>query len=333
MHDERAELERAIAEDPDNLDNYAVLADWLQAHEPADPRGQLIALMLAFEARPDDRLRLRREIELLFARHTESLLGALTPFAGASFEMPPLVWRAGFIQRIEVRSLPTLGELVATAFDHPSAAFVSDVVIAGDSRNDITRAIDALTKTTRPALRAVTIEAAHTLGFLDPLWTTAPRLTSLRVEVNGFDTRGIALPHVEHLAWKVAFSPTALLAVTTAPMPRVKSLRIMFTGVAPRLDDLAPLFTRKDLPELRYLALNNFSGIEPELVRQLVRAPWLPQLVALDLMGNAIRDREAAVLARAASRFREDVSLTMSTDGMTESGKIALRGLDPRFGH
>src|SRR5689334_10123116 len=111
----REAIEAAIDEDPTNVGNYSVLADWILEHEPDDPRGEFIMLMLA--DRP------RTEIAQFLLRNV-----VLDPLPNVAFEQQPLVWRGGFVQRIELRAgadLTTVGLVV----QHPSGRWVTEVDI------------------------------------------------------------------------------------------------------------------------------------------------------------------------------------------------------------
>ncbi|MCX5745315.1 MAG: hypothetical protein NT062_22795 [Proteobacteria bacterium] len=326
----RDDIERAIADDPTDPGNFSILADYLQSATPTDPRGELIALMLALDGgAPDNREGVRRAIEAVFARNAAALLGPLQPFS-QGFEAPPYVWRAGYIQRVEVRSLPRLHDVLGVALDHPSGQFVTEVALAGSQRTELRSAIAHLARAPR-LVRSLAIGANQDLGDLDALWPALPRLRHLTIEANGLTTSPFGLAELEYATFTVPFAGAALHAVATARWPRLKHLRIMFTGETAQLEHVEALFHRSDLPALRYLALNNFHPIEGALVERLVRAPWLGQLVALDLMGNRIGDREAFALAAEPARFRPDLSLTVPLHELSPRGLRALRVLDPRL--
>src|SRR5262245_58565359 len=69
-----AELDEAIAADPYDTSAYAVYADWLQAR--GDPRGELIALQLAEDAKPGDS-KLVASIGRQLEKHAAVYLGPL----------------------------------------------------------------------------------------------------------------------------------------------------------------------------------------------------------------------------------------------------------------
>jgi uncharacterized protein (TIGR02996 family) len=71
---ENPELERALAESPDDIEAHLVLGDWLQGK--GHPRGELIALMARLEQEPRDGA-LKDRIEALFREHQAALVGEL----------------------------------------------------------------------------------------------------------------------------------------------------------------------------------------------------------------------------------------------------------------
>ncbi|MFT3695641.1 MAG: TIGR02996 domain-containing protein [Kofleriaceae bacterium] len=118
-----AALEKAIEADPDNLDNWSVYADWLQAQN--DPRGELAAVHIGLATSPKDKTLLSSE-KKLFKDHADTLIGGYAKYlckAGkkdipsitakvplepdyreSNYEGAPfhIEWRAGFIKTITV---------------------------------------------------------------------------------------------------------------------------------------------------------------------------------------------------------------------------------------
>src|SRR5690348_5174742 len=111
-----ADLEAAIAADPEDEGPYLVYADWLQWR--GDPRGELIVVQHALEtARGQAWAKLRiRERELL-SRYREALLGP----AALHLDSRHFDWRRGFVDRMSAGFLfDERGQLVV----HPSLALV-----------------------------------------------------------------------------------------------------------------------------------------------------------------------------------------------------------------
>jgi uncharacterized protein (TIGR02996 family) len=88
-------IEAAILSAPDARDGYLVYGDWLQ--QRGDPRGELVAVQLAREDRPDDIALRDREAELV-ARATDSLLDAAR--GDVLFERLRFTWRRGFLHGV-----------------------------------------------------------------------------------------------------------------------------------------------------------------------------------------------------------------------------------------
>ena len=102
-------FERAILDNPDDVNTYAAYADWLQDRD--DPRGTFIAVQLALEdsSRPiDDRRALQEQEARLLAEHEADWLGDLAPHLLDRDETKPRVehwWARGFLTEVRVEAL------------------------------------------------------------------------------------------------------------------------------------------------------------------------------------------------------------------------------------
>lgn len=88
-------LTELLREDPDDVERYSVVADWLQAR--GDVRGEIIALEIAREREDPDGARWRamtRDVLRLEKLHAKHLFGALWTASTTS----RFVWRYGFIR-------------------------------------------------------------------------------------------------------------------------------------------------------------------------------------------------------------------------------------------
>jgi len=70
-----AELELAIANDPENPQSYSVFADWLQSQ--GDPRGNVMAIAIAAEQRGEDDRAFAKKLK----KNIHDLLGPLATMA------------------------------------------------------------------------------------------------------------------------------------------------------------------------------------------------------------------------------------------------------------
>ena len=100
VRERNLDIEAAILADPESPHGYAVYADWLV--ERGDPHGELIAVQLARETKPDDATLVAHERELLDALRAELLDGAAFDFLLS--RPPALEWRRGFLHAAEVRT-------------------------------------------------------------------------------------------------------------------------------------------------------------------------------------------------------------------------------------
>ncbi len=105
------ELERRLADHPEDVHTYEVYADWLQSNGHA--RGELIALMLRAEGKPSTKL--ATEISAFEQRHSSTLRGPV-PFGG------DLTWRRGFIQSVRLdrsQGDGPLSQVLDAVLSHP----------------------------------------------------------------------------------------------------------------------------------------------------------------------------------------------------------------------
>jgi uncharacterized protein (TIGR02996 family) len=161
----RDELEAAIDADPDRVDNYLVLGDWLQEHQ--DPRGELIALMHARNGRA---ALLQRE------------LGPPAPRNGS------LDWQHGFVRSVRAIMNEDDDVILEQLLDHPSCRHLQSLQleIAGRQDDDRQWVIDVIAAAPRRCLRALHVYS-YWRGGNDPpageldlstLWTALPRLAT-----------------------------------------------------------------------------------------------------------------------------------------------------------
>ncbi len=106
-----------IEEDPDDLNHYLILSDWLMSKN--DPRGLLISLQYELHQTPE-KPKLKRSIKQHLQTHHKVLLGALHDRSELKLE-----WKWGFIRSAALEPLPLketlywLGELLAHESSRP----------------------------------------------------------------------------------------------------------------------------------------------------------------------------------------------------------------------
>ncbi|MBA3539654.1 MAG: hypothetical protein H0T79_08480, partial [Deltaproteobacteria bacterium] len=276
-----------------------------------------------------DRARLRNAIEAAFALHTDPLLGSLTRYARAHDEAP-LIWRFGFIHRVELRSVPMSAQILREVFAHASGQFVAELFLAGSDPRDLLGAIVVVVTAAPKTLRSLAIESSLDLGTLERLFTAVPNLRFLAIDAHDFEARNIELPVLESAAFDGRLSALCLRALAEARWPRLKHLGLTYTGGSATAADLAPLFDRTDLTHLKYLGLRGFP-FGAAICRRLPHARFTHQLLHIDLLGCELDDADAAALAAHPARFHPNLTLTVPTGELSSTGLAALRVLDPKL--
>ena len=317
-------LEAAIAADPDNVAAYAVYGDWLESQ--GDPRGPLIALQLA--ARTGD-AKLEAAAKKQLDAHADYFLGPLAQLAPDD-----LAWSLGFIHKAYLHSdrQAPLDEWVARVLTHPSARFLGELVLTGNSR--ATEAIAILAEHAPPTLRALRLSAmwAQDLGAL---WPTMPELRSLMIRGQTLALGELELPKLERLdILDTSFTFATIHAIAHAPWPALQQLKLDFgrsylTGDA-SIDDVFALLARRDLRALTQLALVHTRYVR-ELVGELAASPLAPRLETLDLSHNEMTDVHALELVRHRAAFPQLQQLDVSGNRLTEIGLRALAEVAPKL--
>jgi len=284
------DLERAITDDPDNLQLYEVYGAWLQGQ--GDPRGKVVALEIATRGKPfgdANHAKLDRFTDL----HREYLYGAFTKARGRDLSL-----RLGFVWQIEMlhgRYASALSKLLKS----PSCRFVTtihlDVETGNDADADLAKSISAIAEYAPASLRSVELGGQAELEDISAL---AKRLPDLHT---------FALTNIADRELGVA--PSVLRTITASPWPRLKRLTLELLRGACRADTVVPLFARTDLPKLTELTLRTM--FDDDLVASLVRSPLAGQLEMLTIEapggqhgGVGSADRMAQTLLTHRDRFR-----------------------------
>jgi len=246
------EIEAMILADPRNRSGYQIYADWLE--QQGDPRGPLIALMLAVEAN-----RMDEKLTLMTNAYCNRIRSYLT--RGIAADCSVTIGR-GFIDRIAIvehELAPRLQQTLAA----PSSVFVDTIQLDDDGSG---RLHDALTvvATAPRSLRTLVLGGCTTLDDLDPLMPVLPRLE--RLEIFNILHRELAL------------SPRAWQQLLTSPLTRLESLHLDLS--APTIT-LASLFARDDLPNLTRLGFR--SDADPAILIALAASPLAARLTSLAL--------------------------------------------------
>lgn len=260
------ELERRLADHPDDRASAEVYADWLQTQ--GDPRGELIALMLRAEEVPTASL--ATQISAHEQRHANELRG--TGFAGS------LAWRRGFVSAVSL-DRAQLAVPVADVLDailaHPSGALVSSLQLYDRSPTSaLAKTLDVIGRRAPRSLRRIQLLVDAELPPLDA-FDRLPHLESLAIERTPESGPGLGL------------TPEALRRISHAEW-RLRALCLDLGYGRATFADMRPLFVRDDLAitELRITAPipdRARAALGSELCRALVASPLAGQLESLML--------------------------------------------------
>ena len=324
-----AELEAAIAADPENPAGYSVFADWLQSQ--GDIRGNVMAIAIAAEERAEgdakvvDDKAFPRELK----KHVHDLLGPLAAFTAGTREGDPDVfaWRFGVIHGayLHAERQKPLDRTLDALLRHASGRFLVDLTLVQNDR--IQETLDALAYRAPTSLRGLRLWAVSNVN-LAALWPALPQLRRLSLSGHALALGELDLPALERLELVDSQMPArSARTLVRAPFPVLEQLRIDFgsgytTGDA-SIDDIFALISRTDLPHLRQLALVRTRYIR-ELVMELSQSPVARQLEQLDLSHNQMTDTNAFELARRRANFPRLASLDVTGNRLTAQGLVAL---------
>lgn len=342
------DLERAIAENPEDTDAWLVLADFQQSK--GDPRGELVALMLAGETAPAKHKAALKHLD----RHHETLIGALLPHQkvhdGSGDDA--FTWRRGYIHGATISCATddtdeSAAEILELLLHHPSGRFVHDLVIGFDGMpgdSDLGDVIRVLSETMVPSLRTLYLGdfeypdqcemSWFNVGDLGELWRALPRLAHLIVQGN-MTLQDIAHDKLEKLELRTGGLPAASArAVSAARLPALRHLDVWYGSETYGGDasflDVAPLLARHDLPALRHLGLRNCEFTD-EICDGIVQARLLRQLEVLDLSMGTMSDTGVEAIVAHADAFAHLERLDVSRSWISAEGVARLRGIGPEI--
>ncbi|HEU0031238.1 MAG TPA: TIGR02996 domain-containing protein [Kofleriaceae bacterium] len=328
-----ADLEAAIAANPDDEDAYLVYADGLQMR--GDPRGTLIALQVAAE---HDRGAWPRADEYL-SEHLDVFLGTLIEHVAEHDPLFRLEWRYGFIRRatIRMRNRFVAGATgwIEQLVEHPSARFLRELVFdIRDSVDNQQRLVDMLARHRFPSLRVLELgEVGYGHFDRDPpgpalelsaLWPAVASIEQLAVR-GEIDDGHLPLPALRRLAIQADTLPEdRMLEIVASPLRRLERLDVRLPYVPWQYDPSPPLAALLTplVPQLRHLGVSGVQYHTDRLTALLARLPL--QLEALDLPNNRLTDDDARHLAT--SWWRVEI-LDVTRNVLTAKGIAALQAV------
>jgi hypothetical protein len=231
---------------------------------------------------------------------------------------------------------------------HPSGRFLTELAIGmnGESGDiGIDDVLDVLAWAAPASLRSLFLgdfvypdecEMSWYLhGDTVPPWSALANLRSLIVQGGSFALGDIELPRVEHAEFRTGgLSTESAQSIAAAHWPKLARLDVWFGmddyGGNASLDDVRALLVRRDLPELRHLALANSPDADA-LVELLVSSPLLDRLEVLDLSKGTLGNEGVVVMLAQRHRFAHLRRLDVSRSYLGETTLESLRGLGPEI--
>ena len=350
-----AQLEAAIAEDPDDVQRWLVYADWLQ--EAGDPRGELIALHAAKKG---------AKAKAHAAAHADALWGDakfLTkpdPFAGATWKG---AWKGakpepyeslsvalsysklGCVESADFSGLDEAGHVagaVGALIEAPigrfvrSLRFMIDESFEGASgQPNYGAVVGALAKARPTALQELTFDnGGYQLswtfsGDLGPLWATTPHLRRLSINLGNIDLgKKIDLPKLQSLRLETGgLTAKSVKAIAAAHWPALEELVLFFGteryGCNVTIKDIKALLAG-NFPKLKRLALCNSEKLQGKIAAELVRSPLVKQLETIDLSKGSMFDDDLSTLVDSAATLKK-ATIDVSENYFSDDGERALK--------
>ena len=332
MSDQRTadDFEEAIANAPDEVANYLVYSDWLQAQ--GDPRGERIMLDYRHEQKKQD-ARLFRRLREFDREHKRrflpDILRAMLPdrsALGSTGNRCEVTFEYGFVRRASI-GRPTSGpkhsvrELVQALLHHPSAALLRELTIGSlrpDGQDDYRAyryhpVIAAICQASPAALRTLMIAdvdehdvglADIHLGDLSELWASVPRLEELHLRAGTMTLGAIRSPSLRSLRLTTPHITADMLrSMNDAAWPSLAELSLSGNGERFDIDALPGLLQADRTPVMRALTIVNTRDTG-HIVRRLIESPLLRQLRHLDLTGGDFSDNDVGLIIDNAVAFR-----------------------------
>ncbi len=336
------DLERAIEEDPDRVENYLVYADWLT--ERGDPRGELVAC-----SAPTASPTARRKAGEILAKHERYFAGQLMQSQELEYYVA-LEWALGWIAGARVWSEYDIqeqaGAFVEPAlrglFALPSSKFLQRLTIGCfdfEGNCDFSRLYPIFTP--RPTLRELFIgdttmeqqELSWTrAGDLAPINALFPNLRRLKVRAGSMSlANALAYPKLESLVIECGgLAAENVCAIAAARLPELTELEIWFGrdryGGNSTIVDIVPILQGEKLPKLTRLALRNCEFTD-EICEIIGATPIIARLRELDLSMGVMTDAGAADLVKQRAELAHLAKLVVDDNYLTSAGVESLAAI------
>jgi uncharacterized protein (TIGR02996 family) len=341
------ELEEAIEQDPERVENHLVYGDWLS--EKGDPRGEVITC-----SAPDAPLAAKRRAFAVLAQNERYFSGNLVanPDYDQYIELEwELGWIAGARLSAEYDLTQTTPDFVEKALRGllglPSAKFIKRLTLGifnfeGDNNYSTLYPI-LVAAGPRPTLRKLFIGDTNSeqqeiswtsAGDLRQLRGLYPALRELKVRAGTMNVEdALDYQHLESFVVESGgMSEESVRAIGNTPFPALRRLELWLGtpgyGGSSNVEHLAPLLQGARLPKLEALGLKNCAYTD-DICRELGAAPIVEQVRALDLSMGVMTDAGVQALLECRERFAHLRRLDVSQSYLTDAGIEALRGLGP----
>jgi uncharacterized protein (TIGR02996 family) len=345
----RAELEAALAADPEARDAYLVYGDFLEAQ--GDPFGALVAIGAELAKNPGHKAMRAAHAEHL-AAHADRLLG---PLATCS-DLFEAEWHLGFVRKARLRytserfngELPSvdLEAVLGWLLDEPGPGrFLQDLTVGLVRHDDNVYAgvAGVIARRPRPALRRLFLGAFDrdecelnwtSTGDLSPLWPAVAELRELTLRAGSMQLGPIHLPKLEKLATITGgLDEISLGHIAAASWPALRALSLHVgrgrEGAATEAHVLAPLLTGERVPRLAELGIVNCE-LADELLASLALSPLLPRLTSLDVSMSTMSLAGVETIERNAPAFAH-LALNVDDNYLPREAEPRLRACVARL--
>lgn len=350
-----------ILEAPDNLDLYAVYADWLI--EQGDPRGEFMSVQLSLEdesLKTRDRKRLKKQEEKLLENNVREWLDDLAPYLIDQLGLDRPQWNSarhiceyqharGFVDALTVGFL--MPDFAAALAKSPEIRMIRRLHLEQvPSEEPLHAAIGFedvdFSKEANPCFAPLYKASFDNLRYFElydydnstyganvhKLIRRMPRLEELILYAHHVDTKALfklPMPNLRNLeVWALTDYAIDVLARNKS----LSKLETLFffphalehwhTEPYLQVQDLRAICRSKNLTSLRKLAFKS-SAVGDAGIRELAKSNLLPQLKELDLEYGCITDEGAEILARADLSSLD--KLDISGNYLTAAGIDVLR--------
>ena len=334
-----------ILEDPDELANYGVYADWLT--DNGDPRGQLINVQLQLERpklTPAARKKLKATEKKILTKHLDQLLGELAEFHSPNpkkekwGERHEMEFARGFLDRLIIDDLTE--ELGAALVASQASRMIRTLGIQGIDYEYVEEgAFKKLAKDEYANVRHLIVGDDRSVFAegLELLVKNMPRIEKLELmarAVNNGKLFSLKMPNLKHLdMYSGTDYPLEKLARNSS-LQNLEYLSIFPHMLEPWHDEpyinlkgVQALCRSPHLKNLRHFEIH-CTEVGDKGIKALVKATFFGNLEVLDLSYGVISNEGALLLAEQdLSHFKK---IVLDENNILDEGQTALKKAFPK---